>query len=282
MNELLQVECLNSVNIEPNANVIFDSTLLAAGNISYDNATGIITLLEAGRYEFDWWVATQASASAIGAGFALVSSQDNVIVGNSPLKTGPVAGIGIIEVTDAPVTVALRNDSNATIYYSTIVPVKASLAVIRLDAMGPTGPAAITAYGGLYNLLTDVIELPAGESVEVTFDEVSPLLNVTAGANTLTVSIAGDYKVSMSIIAQSIGGPTALNFILYVNGVAASPISVGTIFTDQLESVNSDAILSLPAGAVLSVGLHSASGGQILQGPGQNASLNVMRIGPPA
>ncbi|MEM5795440.1 MAG: hypothetical protein AAGU23_04110 [Bacillota bacterium] len=150
----LQVERLAAGSVQPNANVIFDSVVLSSGNISYNNATGVITIQEAGRYEFDWWVATQSSPSTIGAGFALVSSQGDTIIGNSPLKTGEVVGVGIIEVVTAPVTAELRNSSGAVIYYSNVVPVQASLAVIGADDMGvpgptgPTGPAGATGAEG--------------------------------------------------------------------------------------------------------------------------------------
>lgn len=144
----LQVERLTAGSVQPNANVIFDSVVLSSGNISYDNATGVITIQEAGRYEFDWWVATQSSPSTIGAGFALVSSQGDTIIGNSPLKTGEVVGVGIIEVVTAPVTAELRNSSGAVIYYSNVVPVQASLAVIGADDMGVPGPTGPTGPAG--------------------------------------------------------------------------------------------------------------------------------------
>ena len=54
----LQVERLVADTVESNANVVFDSTVISTGNISYDNATGVITIQAAGSYEFDWWVAT--------------------------------------------------------------------------------------------------------------------------------------------------------------------------------------------------------------------------------
>jgi len=143
-NITLQIELSASLAVAPGANVIFDSIISSTGNISYDNATGIITLQEAGRYELDWWVATQSSTSPAGAGFTLISSQGDSITSNSPIKTGEVVGIGIIEVIAAPVTVELRNNSSATIFCSPAVPVKASLAVIGDDNMGMTGPTGPT------------------------------------------------------------------------------------------------------------------------------------------
>lgn len=129
-------------------NVVFDSIVNSAGNVSYDSATGIITIEEAGRYEFDWWVATQSSVSTNGIGFTLASSQGDAVIGNMPIKTGEVVGAAIIEVAAAPVTVVLRNNSSATVYYSTIVPVKASLTVIGADETGSTGPTGETGPTG--------------------------------------------------------------------------------------------------------------------------------------
>jgi Domain of unknown function (DUF3476)./Collagen triple helix repeat (20 copies). len=141
--DMLQLERLTAGTVEQNANIIFDSTVILSGNIGYDSATGVITLREAGGYEFCWWMAAQSSASDNGVGFELVSSQGDFIIGNSSVKTGEVAGIGIIEVAEAPVTVELKNVGGAKVHYSSIVPVKASLAVIGdndTKEPGPTGP----------------------------------------------------------------------------------------------------------------------------------------------
>ena len=147
--EILQIERLAAGSVDTNANVLFDNTVIVDGSISYDNATGVITLLATGRYEFDWWVATQTSLSTNGAVFAIVSSQGDVLVGNSPLKSGEVVGVAILDVVTAPVTVSLQNNSTATYFYSNIVPVKAVLAVIGgQDLNGPTGPTGPTGYTG--------------------------------------------------------------------------------------------------------------------------------------
>lgn len=92
--------------------------------------SGTITLQEPGIFEFVWWVATQSSVSDAGISFMLVSSQGDTIIGSSPVMAGEVVGNGIIEVETAPVTVELRNGTNAAIFYSDFVPVKASLTVI--------------------------------------------------------------------------------------------------------------------------------------------------------
>ncbi len=127
-------------------NVIFDSVVYTAGNISYNNSTGVITFNETGRYVINWWVATQASVSTNGTVFALSSSQTDTLVGDSPTKAGQVSGMGIIDVVSAPVTVSLINASTSAVYYSSLVPVTAALVVVEDDvpSTGPTGPTGGT------------------------------------------------------------------------------------------------------------------------------------------
>jgi hypothetical protein len=210
MSILLQVKRLAADTVESNANVVFDSTVISTGNISYDNTTGLITIQEAGRYEFDWWVATQTSASTAGAGFVLVSSQGDVIIGNSPIKTGEVVGVGVIDVATAPVTVALRNNSSEAIVYSTIVPVKASLAVIGAeDTMADsTGCFAVRQ---LANLLQQIAVLYPATPMTLFVEQLATLSGVAIGVYTapgadepglLIIQGGADYGyVSLSRIA---------------------------------------------------------------------------------
>ena len=68
----LQLELISDAPIASGSNVLFDNLVLSNGNIAYNGTTGVITINEPGRYLINWWVATQASASVIGAVFALV------------------------------------------------------------------------------------------------------------------------------------------------------------------------------------------------------------------
>ncbi len=149
-NIALQIERLAAGTVATGDNVIFDSTIYSSGNISYNTITGVITFNEAGRYVLDWWVATQSSQSSNGAVFALSSSQGDFLEGDSPIKTGEVVGIGIIEVVEAPVTVSLVNASTHTFFYPTFVPLKATLVVVEDDivGIGPTGPTGTTGPTG--------------------------------------------------------------------------------------------------------------------------------------
>ena len=149
-NSALQIELNTATSVASNANVPFDTIVYSAGGISYNPATGVITFLEAGRFVIDWWLATQSSQSTNGASFALSSSQGDFLEGNSPIKTGEVYGIGIVDVTTAPVTLSLVNISNAPIFFATQVPLKGTLVIVEddQDSAGGTGPTGATGPTG--------------------------------------------------------------------------------------------------------------------------------------
>jgi hypothetical protein len=153
-NVFLQIKRQVSGVVPLGSNLIFDTIVYTFGNINYDLNTGFITINEPGTYSINWWVATQASLSTNGAVFAIDSSQGDFIEGNSPIKTGEVYGIAIIEVVSLPITISLKNSSTADIFLSTIVPVTANLVVIKEDIIGiigptgPTGPAGPTGPTG--------------------------------------------------------------------------------------------------------------------------------------
>ena len=148
-NEALQLELNAAPSIVSGAAVIFNTVVYANGNIGYDNATGVITLQEAGRYEFAWWTSTQTSAIPYGVSFALSSSQGDLLRGNSPIKTGEVVGFGIIDASTVPVTVQLINDGGMTTFLSQPVPLQASLVVARIDMeAGATGATGATGSTG--------------------------------------------------------------------------------------------------------------------------------------
>lgn len=135
--------------IESNERVVFNNIKYTAGDISYNTTTGELTLSSEGRYVIDWWLAVQFGLSTNGAAFALETSQGDLIIGNSPIKTDEVYGTGIIEVTTAPVTVVLKNIGTGPIYLSPAVPLQGTLILLE-DVLngppGPTGPDGLSAY----------------------------------------------------------------------------------------------------------------------------------------
>lgn len=82
----LQIERSHAGAVNTGGNVIFDNIVFINGDISYNAATGVMTINKTGRYVFQWRVAVQSSASINGSAFALSSSQGDLLYGSSPLK----------------------------------------------------------------------------------------------------------------------------------------------------------------------------------------------------
>jgi BclB C-terminal domain-containing protein len=153
----LQIERSASGAVANGNAVIFENVVFSSGDIDYNNGTGVITFNEAGRYVVNWWVATQTTLSGNGVTFALSSSQGDLISGSSPIKTGTVTGTGIIQVTQAPVTLSLINVSTADIFLSSPVPLKASLVVVQDDIPSVGSGAIIPFASGTPVTLTTVL-----------------------------------------------------------------------------------------------------------------------------
>jgi len=112
-------------------NVLFNTVQFDSRDISYNPATGEITLSSPGRYIVHWRVILQSTVPPAGALFVLVSDDGTTQIGNSSIKTGQVSGFGIFEVTDPdqPIILSLRNINNGTLYLAGTTPIQASLLI---------------------------------------------------------------------------------------------------------------------------------------------------------
>ena len=223
-NIALQVERLAGGNVNSGSNIIFDNVVYSSGNIIYDPLTGVITFNEAGRYVLDWWVATQTTTSPSFVVFAAVSSQGDILEGNSPIKTGEVVGVGIIDVLSAPVTVSLNYIGSGTAILGSSVPVKATLVIIQDDIVPPTGITGATGVTGATGA-TGATGNPG-----LLFNQVPatiaafPPLNTEVVVNTLAVPvvIGQNVKIDQAISVEAITTANSdLTFIvrLYRDGV---------------------------------------------------------------
>lgn len=197
----MQIERQSGGMVNSNDNVVFESILNSAGNITYNTATGVMTFLTAGRYVLSWWAATQSSASVQGVVFALVTSAGEVLKGNSPTKTGEVSGIGIIEVVTPPLTVSLINASGDKVNFASIVPVKAMLLVNQT----PIGLSYVQLFDRNYTN-----ELTASGPLNLSNVGINPIyteggytLSTTTVTNdTLNLPGSGLYYLGISIRAS--------------------------------------------------------------------------------
>ncbi|MCB2360944.1 YncE family protein [Clostridium estertheticum] len=147
----LQRQLAGTVNI--NSNVIFDTIVNSYGAVVYNSVTGEIVINKAGRYFINWWVVTQSSIGPSNVTFSIQTSQGDNLIGNSPIKTGEVVGFAIIQVDSAPIALRLINITSNTVFYSTLVSIKANLVLGEIpeevgSITGSTGTTGATGATG--------------------------------------------------------------------------------------------------------------------------------------
>ncbi len=104
--------------------------------------------------------------------------------------------------------------------------------------------------------------------------------NVTLGTNSITITVAGDYRVEFFVLLQSTTGSFGIDVGVEVNGAFSQPsLLTSTVLTSDFEIITLSAIVTLAAGNVLTLAMSSATGGSVLFGPSTNANLSVIRLG---
>ena len=218
----LQIERTAAQTVAVGSNVLFNNVPVLSGAISYNPATGVITMNQVGTFIINWFVAVEATLSETGTVFALISSGGQDIVGNSCRKTGEASGFGIVNVEAVGETVSLVNTSTDPIALQPIVPIKASLIVFEevqsetgptgptgatgatgdTGPTGPTGPAGTDGVAGLVGAIGDIG--PTGDTGD------------TGDTGPTGTAIAGSYGTFISDTSKIIafGGNVSLDAIL--------------------------------------------------------------------
>lgn len=228
-----------SINIDINSqeSIVFDVVRYASDSVSYNPATGEITLFGIGSYTAHWWVATQSVSRSGGASLALVSNQGSEQIEYSPIKTGEVYGFGVFEVTEGePVTISLKNITDGTMFLSTDEPVKASL-ILNYDVL-PAFGFFFTPYRTSHWAIesgNNFVFYENGPSVNVEHDPVS---------SEVTVLLSGTYEISYVF---SFIEPANILISLLKNNVPVHTIPLAN-FTGALSDT---IVLPLSAGDVL-------------------------------
>ena len=115
-----------AVVVGVNGTLVFDTLASSSGTqISYDDATGIITFQEAGYYYMDWYIAPQFGLTTDGSNWAIQTTIGGLsIIGSSHTKVSVTTGFGLINA-QAGETARLVNISDGAISLSKVVKSKA-------------------------------------------------------------------------------------------------------------------------------------------------------------
>ena len=167
MENILYVQKTTAGNVDMSENVVFDSVLINSGSITYNSTSGEITLNDIGKYHINWWIATQAVNSSVGAVFALSASNGALIKGNSPTNLNSFTGLGIVDVTLAPVTIKLVNSSDGRAYLASTTQIKAMLSVDMVIDNGSSDTMYNFQMLQLANVISQIITLYPENTISV-------------------------------------------------------------------------------------------------------------------
>lgn len=157
MAETLYLSKTQSAIIPIGGTMLYDTVVSTTGGISYNPANGMITLNEVGRYQINWWNATNAIGNSAPAVFSIIASNGQQLIGNSPLQKGIITGLGIINVTVQPVTFSLINLSSGSAQMSSNVPIKGMLSVSQELSVNSNVTLLDFQYQQFANTLSQII-----------------------------------------------------------------------------------------------------------------------------
>lgn len=221
----LQLERIAFDQLVSGSNIVFDSIIHASGNISYNSISGEVTFNEVGKYLINWLVATQTAISTDAIVFALRTSQGDNIEGNSPIKTGEVYGVGVIEIITPGVTLSLVNSSTGAtgkITLSSMVPVKASMAIVSVDEQGAVGSGSIIPYtSGTPVVLTTLASGLAGNTAAVGYGTNAAIV----GALGTTIDLTGSTGILLNMVFSIPRAGMITSIAAYFSNVVALSLS---------------------------------------------------------
>ncbi|MBN7773660.1 hypothetical protein [Clostridium aminobutyricum] len=205
-NIVLQLQKNNNDSIiNNNDNVIFDETISMIGNVSYNNTTGVITVYEQGLYIIDWYVSMQSTSGSSGVIFKLISDKGTEFDSSSPIKTGNMGGIAVLNVDDAPVNFSLVNASNATVFLPNMMTFKANLRIFYLNEYTIDNSRCF-ALDQFANLLEQVVTIYPGAAVSMFSNRLA-----TVSGTIDSLYKAPDAGSIPLLILQSGGQPAAFS-----------------------------------------------------------------------
>ena len=145
---------------------------------------------------------------------------------------------------------------------------------------GETGPATdgLAAYGGLYSTSTDTVALTENTPVTLPLGNEMPMLNVTYGANSITIEQDGDYEINYGLLG-SVNPASTITISVNVNGTPeVSGVISQDFITGTARSMNGTTIVSLNDGDVITLTVEGSAATTLTPLDNVNGYLTVKKL----
>jgi len=221
-----------SGTVTSTGNVLFNSTILNSGDITYNAVTGDITFHTVGKYNINWFVVTQTTGSQNNFVAFAVNTPTQSYMGNAPQKTSEVYGEVFINVETVPYTIQLKNVSGGVAYLSSVVPIKANICISSVQESGSSDTMYDFQIAQLANILSQIIDLYPSTVIRV---YVRGLYAIDGTPTELFSSSTGPGLFITTIDEDIQAMP--LNMITGVN------LGTGTMYNDDITFLPAPTIL---------------------------------------
>lgn len=137
----------------------------------------------------------------------------------------------------------------------------------------------MNAYGGLYNVTPQTLNLTVGGTTQLPITATMPLKNVTyTPANSITATVAGDYEINYySNVSAALG--TTVTMSVRRNGTAIPQATISRVLSVGVGSLYSGSfIITLNAGDVIDMAISALIAVGITLGGGVNTLLTIKQI----
>ena len=139
-NPLLSQICLPNGDV-----VIFNNLILSNSGITYDQTTGVFTLLSAGTYLVIWTLAVDGSFMAPSVKFALSVNGTAMTPSSSPVSHGSITNAQLVKTTTLDVALSLINHTDDTVCLAS-VDIPANIIITKISGSCSDDPVADLIY----------------------------------------------------------------------------------------------------------------------------------------
>lgn len=144
----MQRESLVYGYVSPGEPLLFDTTVMDNGTVSYNALNGEFTLNFCGDYFIKWFIVPRTGFTTDGVNFAISINGATDFVGSSHVKISPTVGYSIVKVNAAPPIIQLINVSDGLVFLSDETQVVAGIVIFKIGDEMPTTVLNNSMQGG--------------------------------------------------------------------------------------------------------------------------------------
>lgn len=143
---------------------------------------------------------------------------------------------------------------------------------------GPTGPAGVMSYGGMYDDTPQTID-DVGSLTQVPLTQTLPSLDITYGTNSINLNSSGIYEINYQC-NLSVSAGSVVTLVLRNNGTEISESTIIRRINDDYNYIFSgNVILQITGNSIIDMAITTSNTTNVTFADGANSAITVKKIG---